>query len=425
MELLEELKWRGLLQDHTPGLEEILAKKKIKGYAGFDPTADSLHIGNLVPVMLLQHLQRYGHYPIVLMGGATGMIGDPSGKSEERKLLSEEEISHNLNCQKKQLERFIDFDGVENKAELVNNADWFSDMNFLHFLRDVGKHITISYMMSKDSVKTRLESGISFAEFSYQLVQGYDFYHLNIERDLTLQVGGSDQWGNMLTGTELIRRKAGNEAHALTAPLITKSDGSKFGKSEGGNIWLDSKRTSPYKFYQYWLNISDEDAARYVKIFSLKSISEIEELIERHNGEPHLRILQKELAGEITERIHSKKELESAIAASAILFGQSTREDLVSISSDQLRDIFSDVPQYTVTKEKIKGGIGIVDFITEVTDILPSKGEARRMLSSNAIGLNKEKVDENKIITDTDLIDNKYIIVQKGKKNYYLISISD
>ena len=424
MELLEELKWRGLLQDHTPGLDELLTKKKIRGYAGFDPTADSLHIGNLVPVMLLLHFQRYGHHPVVLMGGATGMIGDPSGKSQERKLLSVEDIDHNLNCQKKQLERFLDFEGVDNKAELVNNADWFSDMNFLHFLRDVGKHITISYMMSKDSVKTRLESGISFAEFSYQLVQGFDFYYLNSKQDVTVQMGGSDQWGNMLTGTELIRRKAGGEGHAFTAPLITKSDGTKFGKSEGGNIWLDSKRTSPYKFYQYWLNVSDDDAARYVKIFSLKSMSEIEKLIDSHTNEPHLRILQKELANEITERIHSKKELDSAISASNILFGQSTREDLLSISPNQLQDIFSDVPQFTVRKSDVEQGISIIDFLTEFTDVLPSKGEARRMLTSNAVSLNKEKVDDKKIITNSDLISNMYIIVQRGKKNYYLISVS-
>jgi tyrosyl-tRNA synthetase len=425
MELLEELKWRGLLQDHTPGLEELLAKKKIRGYAGFDPTADSLHIGNLVPVMLLLHFQRYGHHPVVLMGGATGMIGDPSGKSEERKLLSVEDINHNLTCQKKQLERFLDFEGVENKAQLVNNADWFSDMKFLHFLRDVGKHITISYMMSKDSVRTRLESGISFAEFSYQLVQGFDFFYLKSEKDVAVQMGGSDQWGNMLTGTELIRRKSGEEAHAFTAPLITKSDGTKFGKSEGGNIWLDSKRTSPYKFYQYWLNISDEDAARYIKIFSLKTMSEIEKLIENHNKEPHLRVLQKELASEITERIHSKKELDSAISASTILFGQSTREELISISSDQLQDIFSDVPQFTLARTELEKGIQIVNLLTEYTTILSSKGEARRMLTSNAVSLNKEKVDENKVLTKTDLVNNRYIIVQRGKKNYYLISVTD
>ena len=422
MELLEELKWRGLLQDFTPGVEELLKKEKVKGYIGFDPTADSLHIGNLVPVTLLSHFQKYGHYPFVLMGGATGMIGDPSGKSEERKLLSPEEIKHNLESQKKQLSKFLAFDGVENKAELVNNSDWFENIGFLSFLRDIGKHITVNYMMSKDSVKSRLEAGISFAEFSYQLVQGYDFYWLNREKQVMLQMGGSDQWGNMLTGTELIRRKDGNEAHAFTAPLITKSDGSKFGKSEGGNVWLDANRTSPYKFYQYWLNVSDEDAVRYIKIFSMKSVEEIETIISEHEPEPHLRKLQHVMAEELTERIHSKDELQNAILASNILFGKSAKQDLVDLSDALLKEIFSDVPQFDLKLNDLKGGIDIIELLAEKTTILPSKGEARRMLKSNSISLNKDKVSEGRLVNESDLIKDKYLIVQRGKKNYFLIN---
>ena len=423
MEFLEELKWRGLLQDFTPGIEELIKQKGIKGYAGFDPTADSLHIGNLVPVTLLTHFQRYGHVPVVLMGGATGRIGDPSGKSQERKLLSKEEIEHNLNCQKKQLESFIDFEGVENAAELVNNYDWFEKMSFLDFMRDAGKHITISYMMAKDSVKNRLETGISFAEFSYQMIQGYDFYYLHKHQNIQIQMGGSDQWGNMLTGTELIRRMEGSEAHVFTAPLITKADGSKFGKSEGGNVWLSAERTSPYKFYQYWLNVSDEDASRYIKIFSLKSVEEISEMIKLHEEAPHERKLQRSLAEEMTERIHSKEELENAIKASNILFGNSTKDELLSMSERQLEEIFSDVPQFEINRNDLNEPIGIIDLLAEKTAILASKGEARRMIQQNSISLNKEKVDENKEVSLDDLIKNKFIIAQKGKKNYFLIKI--
>lgn len=421
MELLEELKWRGLLQDFTPGIEKVLSKKGIRGYAGFDPTADSLHIGNLVPVTLLHHFQTHGHVPVVLMGGATGMIGDPSGKSQERKLLSVDEINHNLSSQKKQLESFLDFEKKGNKAVLVNNYDWFKEMSFLDFLRDAGKHITISYMMAKDSVKNRLESGISFAEFSYQMIQGYDFLHLFKNEKVEIQMGGSDQWGNMLTGTELIRRMESGDAHVFTAPLITKADGSKFGKSEGGNIWLSAEKTSPYKFYQYWLNVSDEDAVRYIKIFSFMKPNDIEALISEHNAEPHMRKLQKSLAEEMTERIHSEEELKNAINASSILFGQSTKENLISLSEKQLEEVFSDVPQFEVKKADLNNEVPVVDLLTEHTSILSSKGEARRMLQANSISLNKEKVDHERIVNTADLIKDRYLILQKGKKNYFLV----
>lgn len=422
MELLEELKWRGLLQDYTPGLEDLLKQNKIRGYAGFDPTADSLHIGNLVPVTLLTHFQKYGHVPVVLMGGATGMIGDPSGKSQERKLLSKEEMEHNLNSQKKQLESFLDFNAKDNAAELVNNYDWFESISFLEFLRDAGKHITISYMMAKDSVKNRLETGISFAEFSYQMIQGYDFYWLFKNKNIQIQMGGSDQWGNMLTGTELIRRMDSKDAHVFTAPLITKADGTKFGKSEGGNIWLSPERTSPYKFYQYWLNVSDEDASRYIKIFSMKDPSELTTLIDEHQKEPHRRLLQNVLADEMTTRIHSKTELENSIKASNILFGKSTRDELISLSTKQLEEIFSDVPQFDLNKKELENPIGIIDLLSEKTAVLPSKGEARRMLQANGISLNKEKVNGEKMVDKSDLIKDRFLIVQKGKKNYFLIN---
>lgn len=425
MQLLEELKWRGLLQDFTPGLENLLKGSKVKGYAGFDPTADSLHIGNLVPVMLLTHFQRAGHQPVVLMGGATGMIGDPSGKSEERKLLSTEEIKHNLNCQQKQLSRFLDFNGNGNKALIVNNADWFRNYKFLDFLREVGKHITISYMMTKDSVKSRLESGISFAEFTYQLIQGYDFYWLCENMNVSVQMGGSDQWGNMLTGTELIRRKAEKEAHAFTAPLITKSDGSKFGKSEGGNIWLDPVRTSPYKFYQYWLNTSDENAMRYIRVFSLMDKKEIEGIVNDHAVEPHKRKIQNTLAEELTKRIHSAEELKNAVSASRILFGNSTRENLLELSDSQLIEVFGDVPQKTIVAGDISNGMDIVDFLSGITEIIPSRGEARRMLQANSISINKEKVGEDHRVTSGDVLRDRYILVQKGKKNYFLVTLTN
>lgn len=425
MDLLEELKWRGLLQDFTPGIEKLLKDSSVKGYAGFDPTADSLHIGNLVPVTLLYHFQKYGHKPVVLMGGATGLIGDPSGKSQERKLLTKEEININLSSQKSQLERFLNFKAGENKAELVNNYDWFGDIGYLDFLREAGKHITISYMMAKDSVKNRLEGGISYAEFSYQMIQGYDFYHLYKNQRIQIQMGGSDQWGNMLTGTELIRRMDGGEAHVFTAPLITKSDGSKFGKSEGGNIWLSANKTSPYKFYQYWLNVSDTDAINYIKIFSFKDIPEIEKMIIEHEIQPHLRILQKSLAEELTIRIHSQQELENAAKASEILFGQSTREDLMKLSDMQLQEIFEDVPQSEINRTDIENSVEIIDFLTVKTSVFASKSEARRMLHSNSIALNKEKISEDKVINSSDLINNRFLLVQKGKKNYYLVRVNN
>ena len=423
MELLEELKWRGLLQDFTPGIEKLLKGNSVKGYAGFDPTADSLHIGNLVPVTLLYHFQRYGHKPVVLMGGATGLIGDPSGKSQERKLLPKEEIDLNLFCQKSQLERFLNFNDGENRAELVNNYDWFKSMGYLDFLREAGKHITISYMMAKDSVKNRLDGGISYAEFSYQMIQGYDFYHLHKNNNVQIQMGGSDQWGNMLTGTEMIRRMDGGEAHVFTAPLITKADGSKFGKSEGGNIWLSAGKTSHYKFYQYWLNVSDTDAINYIKIFSFKEIPEIERMILEHETQPHLRILQKALAEELTLRIHSHQELQNAVRASEILFGQSTREDLIQLSDELLEEIFEDVPQSEISRSVIENSAEIVDFLSVKTSVFSSKSEARRMLQANSIGLNKEKVAEDKVITMSDLINERFLLIQKGKKNYYLIRV--
>ena len=425
MDLVKELEWRGMVHNIMPGTQEQLNKEMTSGYIGFDPTADSLHIGNLVPIMLLTHLQRSGHKPIVLVGGATGMVGDPSGKSEERVFLNEETLQYNLESQKKQLEQFLDFDsGKENVAEIVNNYDWFKDFSFLSFLREAGKHISVNYMMAKESVKKRLETGISFTEFSYQLIQGYDFYWLNQNKNCKLQMGGSDQWGNIVTGTEMIRRKSNNEAYALTCPLITKSDGSKFGKSEGGNVWLDPEKTSPYKFYQFWLNISDEDAGKYIKIFTLKEENEIDELIQKHAEAPHLRILQKALAEDITVRVHSKEELENAQKASSILFGNSTTEDLKSLSEKDFLSVFEGIPQSTVSLEKLNGGIGIIDFSVEVSEAFGSNGEARRMIQNNGVSINKEKINLEKLINEEDLMHDKYILLQKGKKNYYLIHLS-
>lgn len=426
MDLVKELEWRGMIHNIMPGTQEQLNKEMTTGYVGFDPTADSLHIGNLVPIMLLTHLQRAGHKPLALVGGATGMVGDPSGKSEERKFLSPEQIQHNLACQKKQLERFLDFDsGKENQAEIVNNYDWFSQFSFLDFLRDAGKHITINYMLAKDSVKKRMETGLSFTEFSYQLIQGYDFYHLFQEKNCKLQMGGSDQWGNIVTGTEFIRRKAQGEAFALTCPLITKADGSKFGKSEGGNVWLDAKKTSPYKFYQYWLNTSDEDAAKFMRIFSLKEKTEITSLEQQHAEAPHLRVLQKALAEELTERIHSKEALENALAASSILFGKSTANDLKKLTEEDLLSVFEGVPQASVSKESLEKGIEIIAFSTEVVSAFASNGEARRMIQNNGLALNKEKVNLDKTVGLEDLLLERYLLLQKGKKNYYLISVED
>jgi len=388
---------------------------------GFDPTADSLHIGNLVPVMLLVHWQRAGHRPFALVGGATGMVGDPSGKTKERQFLDVDTIKHNLECQKAQLEKFLDFDG-DNGAKVVNNIDWLKDMTFLDFIRDVGKHITVNYMMSKDSVKNRLEGGMSFTEFTYQLVQGYDFYHLWKEENCMVQMGGSDQWGNIVTGTELIRKKGGGSAFALTAPLITKADGSKFGKSEGGNVWIDKKKTSAYKFYQYWINAADIDASKYIRIFTLKSKEEIEEIEKQHSVNPGARVLQKALAEDITIRIHGEEDLKTAIAASRILFGKSVKEDVASLPESELLSVFEGVPQCEVNKSDVIG-IGINDLLSDATGFLSSKGDAKRAIKENSIRVNKELVDGSKTISEEDLLNGKQILLQRGKKNYFLVSV--
>lgn len=424
--LVEELRWRGMLHDAMPGTEEHLNEKMRSAYVGFDPTADSLHIGNLVPIMLLAHLQRAGHRPVALVGGATGMIGDPSGKSSERNLLDEETLRHNQQCVKDQLSQFLDFkSGKENDALMVNNYDWMKEISFLEFIRDVGKHITVNYMMAKDSVKNRISGegtdGMSFTEFTYQLVQGYDFYHLFEEKDCTLQMGGSDQWGNITTGTELIRRKAGGKAYALTCPLITKSDGSKFGKSEGGNIWLDPKRTSPYKFYQYWLNTSDEDAEKYIKIFTFLEKEEIDSLIAEHREAPHQRLLQKRLAEEVTLTVHNQEELENAVTASEVLFGKSTAEDFKKLNEATFLDVFEGVPQAEVSKSEIEKGLDMIAALAAKTGFLNSNGEARRALKENSVSVNKEKVKEDYKISVDDLINGKYVILNKGKKNTYII----
>ena len=421
MNFVEELKWRGMIHDIMPGTQEQFAKEMTSAYIGFDPTADSLHIGSLVQIMILVHLQKAGHKPVALVGGATGMVGDPSGKSKERNLLDEETLNHNLKCMQAQLEKFLDFDCGENSAEVVNNFDWFKEFSFLDFIRDVGKHMSVNYMMAKDSVKSRLETGMSFTEFSYQLVQGYDFYWLWKNKKCMVQLGGSDQWGNIVTGTELIRRKGGGQAFAVTTPLIKKADGGKFGKTEEGNVWLDKTKTSPYKFYQFWLNSSDEDAKNYIKIFTLKSQEEINSIITEHEQAPHLRVLQKALADEVTTRVHSSEDLEMAIKASNILFGKSTADDLKSLDEDTFLSVFDGVPQFEVSANDLE--CGIVDFLAEKTQVFASKGEARRMLNSNAVSINKEKVNEEKQISSADLISNKYILVQKGKKNYFLIII--
>ncbi len=423
MDFISELKWRGMLHDMTPGLEELLAQGNATGYVGFDPTADSLHIGNLVPVMMLVHWQRCGHNPIALVGGATGMVGDPSGKTAERQLLNVDRIEHNLACQKTQLEQFLNFDGAH-AARVVNNADWFKDFRFLDFIRDVGKHITVNYMSSKDSVKKRLETGMSFTEFSYQLVQGYDFYHLWKNENCMVQFGGSDQWGNITTGTELIRRMGSGQAFAVTAPLITKADGSKFGKSEGGNIWIDKSKTSAYKFYQYWINAADEDVSKYIRIFTLKSQEEIESLEAEHAQDPGRRILQKALAEDITERIHSATDLETAIAASALLFGKSSKEAIEALPEAEFLSVFEGVPQASLGLDQVQTGMPIIDFLSEHTGFLASKGEARRALKENSISVNKVKVNESATVTGEDLISGKHILVQRGKKNYFLVSCS-
>jgi len=425
---VEELTWRGMLHDTMPGAEEHLNQTMRSAYIGFDPTADSLHIGNLVPIMLLAHFQRCGHKPFALVGGATGMIGDPSGKSNERNLLDEKTLRHNQECVKNQLSQFLDFSsGVKNEATLVNNYDWMKNISFLEFIRDVGKHITVNYMMAKDSVKNRLSGeateGMSFTEFTYQLVQGYDFLHLYKNEDCTLQMGGSDQWGNITTGTELIRRVAGGKGFALTCPLITKSDGSKFGKSEGGNIWLDANRTSPYKFYQYWLNTSDEDAEKYIKIFTFLDQETIENLVKEHKETPHLRLLQKRLAEEVTVTVHSQEELENAVKASEVLFGKSTADDLKKLNEATFLDVFEGVPQAEISRADIEAGLDMIAALAAKTDFLKSNGEARRALKENSVSVNKEKVGEDYMITTSDLINDKYVIINKGKKNTYIVRV--
>ena len=422
MNFIEELKWRGMVHDIMPGTEEQFQKEITSAYIGFDPTADSLHIGSLVQIMILVHLQRCGHQPVALMGGATGMVGDPSGKSKERNMLSEDILNHNLASVQKQLERFLDFDCGENSALIVNNYDWFKDFSFLSFIREVGKHISINYMLAKDSVKSRLETGMSFTEFSYQLVQGYDFYWLYKNKNCKVQVGGSDQWGNITTGTELIRRKDGGTAFAVTTPLLKKADGGKFGKTEEGNVWLDRRLTSPYKFYQFWLNSSDEDTKTYIRIFTLFDKEKIESLEQEHDEQPHLRILQKELAKDITIRVHSEKDYQAAITASNILFGKSTSEDLLSLDEETFLNVFDGVPQFHVSSEDLSASI--LDFLVEKTHVFQSKGEARRMISSNAVSINKQKISEDKTLTKSDLLSEKYLLVQKGKKNYFLILVS-
>ena len=419
---VEELSWRGMIHDVMPGTEEHLLKGLRSAYVGIDPTADSLHIGHLVGVMMLKHFQEAGHRPVALVGGATGMIGDPSGKSNERNLLTEATLLHNQNALKGQLSKFLDFESdADNAAILVNNYDWMKNFSFLEFIRDVGKHITVNYMMSKDSVKKRLSSdaseGMSFTEFTYQLVQGYDFLHLFRELDCTLQMGGSDQWGNITTGTELIRRIGDGKGYALTCPLITKADGTKFGKTESGNIWLDPERTSPYKFYQYWLNTSDEDAERFIKIFTFLSKKEIENLVSEHKQAPHLRQLQRKLAEEITVMVHSQEEYDNAVKASEVLFGKSTAQDLKSLNEATFLDVFEGVPQATVSREDVEGGLDMIAALSAKTDFLKSNGEARRALRENSIAVNKEKVSEDYMITADDLLNNKYVIINKGKRN--------
>ena len=426
MNFVEELRWRGMIQEIMPGTEEQLQKELTAGYVGIDPTADSLHIGHLVGVMMLKHLQRAGHIPIALIGGATGMIGDPSMKSAERKLLDEETLRKNQAGIKKQLEKFLDFDSdAPNAAELVNNYDWMKEFTFLDFIRDIGKHLTVNYMMAKDSVRKRLSSeskeGMSFTEFSYQLLQGYDFLHLYQEKNCRLQMGGSDQWGNITTGSELIRRTIGGEAFALVCPLITKADGGKFGKTESGNVWLDSRYTSPYKFYQFWLNVSDDDADKYIKIFTDISKEEIDSLIAEHQKAPHRRSLQRRLAEEVTTMVHSREALEAAIEASNILFGNSTADALRKIDEETLLQVFEGVPQFTVSKEKIAEGVKALNLLTEDAQVFPSKGEMRKMVASGGVMINKERLNSfDELIDSNYLISNKYILAQRGKKNYFL-----
>lgn len=419
---IEELKWRRMLQDIIPGTEEQLMKEMTSGYIGFDPTSDSLGVGNLVPVMTLLHFQQCGHKPIALIGGATGMVGDPSGKSAERNLLDEKTLQHNLNGQRKQLEKFLDFNCGENAAEIVNNYDWFKEFTFLDFIRDVGKHISINYMMAKDSVQSRMETGMSFTEFSYQLVQGYDFYFLWKHHNIKIQMGGSDQWGNIVTGTELIRRKDGGEAFALTTPLIKKADGTKFGKTESGNLWLDANKTSPYKFYQFWLNASDDDVKNYIRIFTLLTKEEIEALEKEHDINPSQRLLQKTLAKDITIRVHSNEDYQAAHNASEILFGKATAEALMKLDGQTILEIFEGVPQQTIARDLLSNGVNSLDFLVDHAKFFTSKGEVKRLIQGGGISINKQKItDANSNIDSTFLIAGKYILVQKGKKDYYLV----
>ena len=431
---IEELTWRGMIHDVMPGAEEHLKEAMRSAYVGFDPTADSLHIGNLVPIMLLAHFQRCGHKPVALIGGATGMIGDPSGKSAERNLLDEKTLRHNQDAIQKQLAHFLNFDesGTKNSAVMVNNYDWMKDFSFLEFIRDVGKHITVNYMMAKDSVKNRITSdesasgseGMSFTEFTYQLVQGYDFLHLYQNNDCSIQMGGSDQWGNITTGTELVRRIGGGKAYAITCPLITKADGSKFGKSEGGNVWLDAGRTSPYKFYQYWLNSGDEDSEKYIRIFTFMEADEITALIAEHNEAKHMRVLQKRLASEITAMVHSQADLDNAIKASSILFGKSTSDDLKALDDQTFLDVFDGVPQAEVAMSEIEAGYDIVAALATDTNFLKSNSEVRRALKENSISVNKEKISgEDFKLTKADLINDKFILLQRGKKNYFVLKV--
>jgi len=425
---IQELKWRGMLQDMTPDLEEQLSKGMASAYLGFDPTADSLHIGHLVGVMTLLHFQRSGHQPVALVGGATGMIGDPSFKSAERNLLDKATLDHNVACIQNQLAKFLDFSGNQpNKAAMVNNYDWMSQFTFLDFIRDVGKHITVNYMMSKDSVKRRLEdgNGLSFTEFSYQLIQGYDFYHLWKNQNCSIQLGGSDQWGNIVTGTELIRRMGGGSAFALTVPLITKADGTKFGKTEGGSVWLDPEKTSPYAFYQFWLNVSDEDASKYIRIFTVLDQATIEGLEKEHAEAPHLRLLQKEIAKEVTSMVHSTEEYEMALKASEILFGKSSTEDLASLDERTFLSVFEGVPQVQLSQEVYSNLENVLDLVAEKTDfkLFPSKGEARKMILGGGVSINKEKVEDPQGPVSYALLQGKYLLVQKGKKNYVIVEV--
>ena len=421
MDFINEMDWRGMIHNSTPDLKDVLKQGTTTGYVGFDPTATSLHIGNLVPIMLLVHYQRCGHKPLALVGGATGLIGDPSGKSAERNLLTIDEINHNVSLIKPQLELFLDFDCGDKSAEIVNNMDWFKDVNMITFFRDIGKHLTLNYMMAKDSVQNRIETGISFTEFSYQLIQAYDFYFLYQNKKCMVQIGGSDQWGNITAGIELIKKISGNKGHALTTPLLTKSDGSKFGKTEAGNIWLDSKQTSPYKFYQYWLNVSDEDAEKWIKIFTILNQEEINELVKKHAAEPHLRLLQKELARRITSRVHGYSSYDQCVRVSSILFGKNTADQLKEITEEEFLMVFEGVDQHYADISALTNGTDVITLLTDLSGAFNSKGEVRRLLQSNAISINKLKVNLETLITSSELLNNKYLLIQKGKKHYIII----